>query len=135
MLPVVFHEQIELSKLLVWFIFAATFLFVTSQGALADAAVSRADHDRVLQTLKLHPEEASNACILVMKAVHDSEREIKRASNKSRDLTPPQYEIGLASNYQNAVQICGVDASRICREIVDTRTTRACSMLATIPGR
>lgn len=70
----------------------------------------------VLDILKVKPDAASDACIATLKEL----RVTQKALNSGRyDDQPSDFAIAhdvLESDFENAIQICGADARRLCRD-------------------
>ena len=72
--------------------------------------------NRILTVLRLKPDEASPACIASMRAVHHAE---------GPGADPAQTEFA----YENASQLCGVDAIRLCHNVLTTSVSAPCMAL------
>lgn len=89
-------------------------------GGGASAGSAGRDRTRlndVLTVLRLVPGEASASCLASMRDVHRAE------------LSPYADDGRIEFSYENASQICGVDALRVCRTALAGPAISACSTL------
>ncbi|WP_394819047.1 hypothetical protein [Sorlinia euscelidii] len=70
----------------------------------------------ILDILKVKPDSASDACIATLKELRQTQ---KALSSGRYDDNPSDFAIAhdvLESDFENAIQICGADARRLCRD-------------------
>ena len=85
----------------------------------ADDPVPSGDltHDqlaRVIAVLRLQPNAAGQSCLDALHEVHQTEDQVKILQNKSSRPDLGLAQDVLETDYENAKEICGADASRVC---------------------
>ncbi len=98
-------------------LFAGALAVALSISATSGAVTpDRTRLNRILTVLRLKPDEASSACITSMRAVHHAE---------GPGADPAQTEFA----YENASQMCGVDAVRLCHNALTSNVSAPCAAL------
>lgn len=69
---------------------------------------------RVIAVLRLQPNAAGQSCLDALHEVHQTEDQVKVLQNKSSKPDLGLAQDVLETDYENAKEICGADAGRVC---------------------
>ncbi|NVN39967.1 hypothetical protein, partial [Ameyamaea chiangmaiensis] len=69
---------------------------------------------RYLAVLQTSPDEASPACIDALKEMHKTQDQVTAEEGRTKDQDLEVARDVLASDTEDATQICGADAHRLC---------------------
>ncbi|MFT8945508.1 MAG: hypothetical protein ABF876_02880 [Acetobacter aceti] len=96
----------------------------------AQSSVANEQLRKELAVLQSDPEQASEACVNAMKELHDTQGKIAAAEERSSSADLTVAKDVLESNYENAIEMCGPDARRICATHDQTaKLAQACTIL------
>ncbi len=82
------------------------------QGQSSD--LTRDQLARVIAVLKLQPAAAGQSCLDALHETHQTEDQVKLLQNKAKNPDLGLAQDVLETDYENAKEICGADASRVC---------------------
>ena len=96
-----------------------TFMVLLSTAAYADDAVpsgdvAREQLARIIAVLRLQPAAAGQSCLDTLHEVHQTEDQVKALQNKANNPDFALAQDVMETDYENAKEICGADASRVC---------------------
>ncbi|WP_291365843.1 hypothetical protein [Acetobacter sp. UBA5411] len=80
----------------------------------AQSSVANEQLRKEMIVLQSDPEQASEACITAMKELHDTQAKISAAEERSSSADLTVAKDVLESDYENAIEMCGPDARRLC---------------------
>ncbi len=69
---------------------------------------------RVIAVLRLQPSTAGQSCLDALHEVHQTEDQVKVLQNKTNNPDLALAQDVLETDYENAKEICGADAGRVC---------------------
>jgi len=69
---------------------------------------------RVIAVLRLQPAAAGQSCLDALHEVHKTEDQMKILQNKANNPDIALAQDVLETDYENAKEICGADAGRVC---------------------
>ena len=76
--------------------------------------VARDQLAKVIAVLRLQPAAAGQSCLDALHEVHHTEDQVKVLQNKANHPDLALAQDVLETDYENAKEICGADAGRIC---------------------
>ena len=92
--------------------------------------LARAQLVRVLAVLQAQPKAAGGSCLDALQEVHRTEDQVKILQNKANNPDLALAQDVLETDYENAKEICGADATRSCQTSGETaRLSAACARL------
>ena len=96
-----------------------TFLVMMSTAAYADdpapsGDVAREQLARIIAVLRLQPAAAGQSCLDALHEVHRTEDQVKALQNKANNPDLALAQDVMETDYENAKEICGADAGRVC---------------------
>ncbi len=80
----------------------------------SSADLARVQLNRVIKVLRLQPSAASPACLDSLAEMHKTEDQVKALRSRAKDPDTSLAMDVLETDYENASEICGADASRVC---------------------
>lgn len=102
--------------------------FVTAAQA-QDAGPADARIQQILSILRERPDEASTSCLEALKEMHGTEDALQVATSRGKSSDIELANDVLETDYQNVMQVCGVDATRVCNVPQGGKLGQACSSL------
>ncbi|MGY0482188.1 hypothetical protein [Endobacter medicaginis] len=90
----------------------------------ADARIQQ-----ILSVLRERPDEASPSCLDSLKEMHATEDALQSATSRGKSSDIELANDVLETDYQNVMQVCGVDATRVCHVPQDGKLGQACASL------
>ncbi|MCH4092605.1 hypothetical protein [Acetobacter sp.] len=96
----------------------------------AESSVANEQLRKELAVLQADPEQASEACINAMKELRDTQAKISAAEERSSSADLTVAKDVLESDYENAIEMCGPDARRLCMaQDRPAKLTQPCTVL------
>ena len=97
----------------VWIAFIMTSAaHADEQGQSSD--LTRDQLARMIAVLRLQPAAAGQSCLDALHEAHQTEDQLKLLQNKKNDPDLALAQDVLETDYENAKEICGADANRVC---------------------
>lgn len=97
--------------------------------------VPNAQLQKELSVLQTMPEQASDACITSLKELHETQGKLDAERERSHDQDLAVAQDVLESDYENAIEMCGPDARRLCgTSNPSDQLAHACETLGSIPN-
>ena len=93
-------------------VFISTTAHAEEQVASGD--VARDQLAKVIAVLRIQPAAAGQSCLDALHEVHQTEDQVKILQNKANNPDLALAQDVLETDYENAKEICGADADRIC---------------------
>ncbi|WP_428393548.1 hypothetical protein [Lichenicoccus sp.] len=76
--------------------------------------LARQQLNRVISVLKLQPAAAGATCLQALTDMHTTEDQVKQLRTRAKDPDLALALDVLESDYENAHELCGADARRVC---------------------
>ena len=94
-------------------------MMMLSTAAYADDPVPSGDAAReqlarIIAVLRLQPAAAGQSCLDALHEVHLTEDQVKALQNKANNPDVALAQDVMETDYENAKEICGADAGRVC---------------------
>lgn len=97
-------------------------------------AVPNAQLQKELGVLQTTPDQASEACINSLKELHETQGKLEAEQERTKDQDLAVAQDVLESDYENAIEMCGPDARRLCETRNPSNTlAHACETLGSVP--
>jgi len=85
---------------------------------------------KILAILQTNPDDVSQACVGALKELHKTQDQVAAEQDRNKDQDLEVARDVEESNFEDATQICGVDAQRMCEhDKPQPKLTQACGVL------
>lgn len=96
--------------------------------------VANAQLQKELAVLQSNPDEASEACVSALKELHKTQAQVDAEQQRTHDQDLAVAQDVLESDFENAIEMCGPDARRMCgTQNPSAKLAHACETLGSIP--
>ncbi|GBQ97404.1 hypothetical protein AA23498_2886 [Acetobacter nitrogenifigens DSM 23921 = NBRC 105050] len=98
-------------------------------------SVPNAQLQKEVAVLQSDPDEASQACLDALKELHETQDKLSAEQERSHDQDIAVAQDVLESDFENAIEMCGPDARRMCsKHNPSNKLAHACEMLGSVPN-
>ena len=106
-----------------------------AQDPASSGDLARDQLGRVIAVLRLQPAAAGQSCLDALHEVHKTEDQMKSLQNKANNPDVGLAQDVLETDYENAKEICGADAGRVCAASGGAADLRAACVTLQQAGR
>nr|WP_242010545.1 hypothetical protein [Acetobacter musti] len=100
----------------------------------SSSTVPNAQLQKELAVLQTMPDQASEACIGALKELHETQGKLEAEQERTKDQDLAVAQDVLESDYENAIEMCGPDARRLCETHNPAdKLAHACEVLGSVP--